>query len=340
MKICSLCVLPQTYPGIRFYFEGICNFCLEEKKRPRNARYFQGLQKKLDRALRIRVPGSEYDCVVAFSGGKDSSYTLRYLVKERGLRCLAITIDNGFISETAKKNCSRITAALGVDFQWFSPHAGFLHALYRKSAEHPEMHPPAAITRASVICNSCISLINNYMLVTALQKKIPLIAGGYLGGQVPKDAVALEVNLATTIQARSEQVRLWKPSLGAESVRFFGIPQDLIDRSGMKKVTVVNPMLSLRVAEEEVLSCVKELGWEQPLDTGKNSSNCRLNDLGIAIHLERYGFHPYALELSEQIRAGLMTREKALTKINDRPTAEKLQTVARPLGLERASFLS
>ena len=51
-----------------------------------------------------------YDAIVAFSGGKDSSYTLKLLVEDYGLNCLAVTIDNGFISEGAFKNCRTITA--------------------------------------------------------------------------------------------------------------------------------------------------------------------------------------------------------------------------------------
>ena len=173
------------------------------------------------------------------------------------------------------------------------------------------------------------------MLITALQKKVPLIAGGYLGGQVPKDAVALEVNLQNASKTRAEQVKQWKPQLGAQTLQFFGIPKELIARSAMQSVTVINPMLALRVREEEVLECVQKLGWKKPLDTGKNSSNCRLNDLGIALHMEKFGFHPYALELSEQIRAGLMSRDAALEKINDRRTQEELNMLARPLGLAK-----
>ena len=31
-KRCTKCILPEDYPGIRFNSEGICNFCLKNKR--------------------------------------------------------------------------------------------------------------------------------------------------------------------------------------------------------------------------------------------------------------------------------------------------------------------
>ena len=42
------------------------------------------------------------------------------------------------------------------------------------------------IVRASDLCNGCINLINSVMLKGAVGRNIPLIAGGYTAGQVPK----------------------------------------------------------------------------------------------------------------------------------------------------------
>lgn len=60
--------------------------------------------------------GKRYDCVVGVSGGADSSY-LAYLAKERGLRPLAVHMDNGWNSEKAVTNIKNITRKLGIDYQ-------------------------------------------------------------------------------------------------------------------------------------------------------------------------------------------------------------------------------
>ena len=57
--------------------------------------------------------GKQYDCIIGVSGGADSSY-LAHLVKERGLRPLAVHMDNGWNSDTAVLNIKNITRKLGV----------------------------------------------------------------------------------------------------------------------------------------------------------------------------------------------------------------------------------
>jgi len=58
--------------------------------------------------------GKEYDCIIGVSGGVDSSWALVQAV-ERGLRPLAVHMDNGWDSELAQSNISNLVAGLGVD---------------------------------------------------------------------------------------------------------------------------------------------------------------------------------------------------------------------------------
>ena len=57
----------------------------------------------------------DYDCVLGFSGGRDSSYLLYYLVTVLNLRVLAFAVDNGFIPEQTITNVERISNLLNVD---------------------------------------------------------------------------------------------------------------------------------------------------------------------------------------------------------------------------------
>ena len=50
------------------------------------------------------------------SGGTDSSY-LAYIIKQRGLRPLAVHMDNGWNSEKAVVNIKNITRKLGIDYE-------------------------------------------------------------------------------------------------------------------------------------------------------------------------------------------------------------------------------
>ena len=330
---CVRCILPETFPRVRFDTNGVCGYCNEAPAPEEMTAIRARLGDRMDAVVQERRGSGVYDCIVAFSGGKDSSYTLDMLVGRYGLNCLAITIDNGFIADTALENCHRVTKALGVDFVLFAPSPSFMQNMYRRSAERAGIHAAAAIKRASNICNSCINLINNQMLVTALEKQVPIIAGGYIGGQVPKDAAVIDIDLRAHAQTRAVALRKYAEHFGEQASRYFGVDATLLERSPIQRVAVLNPMLTVAVSEEEIVDTIARLGWVRPTDTGQNSSNCRLNDLGIAVHHRRHGFNPYVAELAEQVRYGLMDRDAALRKAEAIPSADDVRDQAASIGI-------
>jgi hypothetical protein len=333
-KICTRCVLPDTFPGISFNEGGECNYCQEAPSVASAQERFDSLRVKMSEAIEAkRVNARDYDCIVAYSGGKDSTFTLKLLQQVYGLRCLAVTVDNGFMSDQARKNCDVVTTALGVDYVVFKPASNFMNNMYLKSSENSEVHAKAAIKRASNICNSCINLINIHMIKLALQHGAPIVAGGYIGGQVPKDAAMMDIDLKLLIKTRQTMQSKYKESFGSDSDRYMQISPELLSTSQFQKILIVNPMLTVTLTEECIIEEIRQLGWEKPVDTGKNSSNCRLNDLGIAMHFNQYGFNPYVFELSEQIRNGLIDRASALEKASFIPDMKDLVPQARQIGL-------
>lgn len=333
VALCTRCVLPSNFPGVRLE-QGVCNFCrettsetLEQKRLALGAQIAQTID-------RHRGAG-EYDCVVAFSGGKDSSYTLMMLVEQYRLNCLAITVDNGFISTQAQENCRTVTSALGVDFITYTPAFAFMKNMYVRSAVNDSIHVKAATRRASGMCNSCINLINNYMLKTAMRHGAPLVAGGYIGGQVPRDAAVLVVDVHKQSDMRAAALKKNVAHFGPAAARHFDIGAG---GTALGKVTVINPMLSIAIGEDEIIAAIRRLGWVKTQDTGLNSSNCRLNDLGIAVHYQKHGFHPYVFEVSEQVRSGAMHRDEALRKVSRIPQFAELRAQIDKLGLDVAQL--
>jgi len=333
-RLCVRCVLPENFPGVKFDEHGVCNHCLSAPTLEEVKESVANLHSELVNAIENNKGGRDYDCIVAYSGGKDSSYTLMALSRDFGLKCLAVTVDNGFMSDQARINAARVTSALGVDYQLFTPAWSFMSGMYRESVNNPDIHSRAAIKRASAICNSCIGLINVYMIRLALMHGSRLIAGGYIGGQVPKDTAVLELNLDLYTKTRESTIGRYETSFGEDTRKYFDIPQELLSTSQMRKVTVLNPMLALNVSEEVIIEELAPLGWTPTRDTGVNSSNCRLNDFGIAMHYNTHGFNPYVFEISEQVRHGLMTRDTALKKALSIPSLEEVRWQAKKLDVE------
>jgi tRNA(Ile)-lysidine synthase TilS/MesJ len=91
MKRCTRCVLPENAPGISFDQHGVCNYCHSYKKLTYKGE--SALVKLLDSHRRR---DSRYDCMVPVSGGRDSSFTLLKMVKDYGMKVLAIHYENPF----------------------------------------------------------------------------------------------------------------------------------------------------------------------------------------------------------------------------------------------------
>jgi glutamine---fructose-6-phosphate transaminase (isomerizing) len=110
LRRCSRCVLPETHPFIRFDDQGVCNFCLAYKK------VLKEDSKSLEEiADRYRSKDGSPDCVVAFSGGRDSCYGLHYLKQELNMNPVAFTYDWGMVTDLARRNQSRLCGRLGVE---------------------------------------------------------------------------------------------------------------------------------------------------------------------------------------------------------------------------------
>ena len=63
----------------------------------------------------------DYDCIVPFSGGKDSTFQLLYLIKEYGLKVLVIRFNHGFMRPTIEANVQNTLKQLGADIIEFTP---------------------------------------------------------------------------------------------------------------------------------------------------------------------------------------------------------------------------
>jgi len=105
-------------PEIVFDEQGVCNHChdydrlMTQKAISGEAGkiYLEQLVKKMKKDGQ----GKPYDCLIGVSGGVDSTY-VAYLVKQMGLRPLAVHMDNGWDSELAVKNIEEALKRLGID---------------------------------------------------------------------------------------------------------------------------------------------------------------------------------------------------------------------------------
>ncbi len=331
MKICAQCILPESFPGIAFDEFGTCNYCRDFKgedflKDEKNVYYAKFLN------LVKQVKGkNDYDVTLAYSGGKDSTYTLYILKDVFHLRVLSITFDNGFISDQAFTNIRTVTENLGVDNVVFKADFQMLKRIFKAGiADH--MYPAKALERASTICTSCIGIVKFTVLKTALEKKIPLMAWGWSPGQAPIRSSIMKSN---PVIYRSIQEIYRHPMVefvGTEINRFFLKEEQF--KSHIEFPYNVSPLAFMDYDEQEIVKKIMEFGWLIPTGLDSNSTNCLLNSFANQVHIDKYGFHPYVFEIASMVRTGVLSRQKGMDKIySENKNTDLIELVKRKLGI-------
>ena len=166
LQKCTKCLLPQTHETIRFDAEGVCSVCLNSLHK--GAVDWNARQLELTRIVEeIRNQNKNYDCVVPFSGGKDSTFSLYYVVEILNLRPLVVSFDHGFYRGRLLENRNRVLQALGVDFISFTPNWKLVKSLMLTS-----------LRDRGDFCWHCHTGVNAFPVRTALEKNISLIIWG------------------------------------------------------------------------------------------------------------------------------------------------------------------
>ena len=327
MKICSKCVLPDTFPGISFNSSGICVFCDAIEKSVQSGRT-KDLERKFLEVVERNRGTSLFDCVVAYSGGKDSSYLLDLLVGKYDLKVLAVTFDNWFLSDRALSNIRVVTKALDVSHILIRPPYGLMKRLFHKASKE-ELYSRKSLERASTICTTCISFVRFSCLRTALEKDIPLVVFGFNPGQMPEGAGIVKTNAALL---RALQHSIYGPisAVVNDEARAFFLEERHFS-SGCRFPHMANPFAFVDYREEEIYARIHQVGWQQVVDTDENSTNCLLNSYANVVHYNKYGYHPYVSEIAKMVRRGEIDRAEGLRRVKAPQVNQLVMAISRQL---------
>jgi hypothetical protein len=302
----------------------VCNFCRAyDDYKDRAKQYFKTMDELHVVVEKIKAARTgDYDCVVLLSGGKDSTYMLYQLV-EMGLKPLAFTLDNGFISEQAKANIRRVVNALGVEHVFGKTPA--MNAIFVDS-----------LRQHANVCNGCFKTIYTLATNLAREKGIRTIVTGLSRGQFFETRLTPDVFLAPNFDPNKIDETI------LEARKAYHQRDDVISRSldvdvfrndaVFDDIQFVDFYRYCTVSLDEMYAFLSQHApWVRPSDTGR-STNCLINDVGIWLHKKQLGYHNYALPYSWDVRLGHKTRDAAIDELNDEIDETRVKEILREIG--------
>jgi len=172
-KMCVKCFLPVECYKVPLDGSGVCAYCNTIEQFKHQVSMIGNREELLAHRLQLFREKGRYDCIVGFSGGKDSSYLLYKLQHHYKARVLSYTLDNGYLTPYAKENIQKLMNNLGIDHLWVSPPTDILHEFYR-----------ANMLVEGWPCSACFHLMSTSAWKLAFKYGIPFIINGRTPEQI------------------------------------------------------------------------------------------------------------------------------------------------------------
>ncbi|MBM3556661.1 MAG: hypothetical protein FJX47_14040 [Alphaproteobacteria bacterium] len=342
LRRCTRCILPSTFPFIEFDAKGVCSYCRDHEPIVTLGR--EALERRV--APHRRRDGRP-DCIVAFSGGRDSCYGLHLIRKELGLNPLAFTYDWGMVTDIARRNQSRLCGRLGVEHLWRTADIRGKRRNIRANLEAWLARPSLGMIPLFTAGDKAF-----YAVARKLRREtgIPLVifcAGnrieetkfktGFAGvresrhlGTLTRISLANKSQLATYYAGQVlANPRYLNRSIGDSAAAFF---HTYVVKDDFLYLYHYLPWDETSV----VRTLVDDYGWETASDT---STTWRIGDGTAAFYNFVYhtvaGFSEHDTLRSNQIREGMLSREEALRliEVDNRPRIEAIREYAMMVGV-------
>ena len=341
LERCTRCTLPITWETIFYDTEGVCNIC----------RNWDTKQKEIDweaRDVQIReifaqakAEGRTYDCLVPFSGGKDSTYTLWALVRKYGLKPLVVSFDHGFYRPRMLENRTRTFRRLGVDVMTFTPNWKIVRRLMLE-----------ALIRKGDFCWHCHAGVFAWPMQMAVRLEIPLLIWGEGGGEY--EAYFKFADLEETDEWKFNR-RIIMGMRAEDMAGFLGVdlrelsPYIYPSREELSRVGVKSLPLGKYESwdvREHVDIIKRELGWqEDELESGfpgvtYEKIECMFDGIRDYIKYLKRGFSRITHLTTLDIRHGRMSREEAMELIRrfEHRKPQSLSIFLEYLGISEEEF--
>jgi hypothetical protein len=312
-NICKKCILPDGFLGVHLNSDGICEFCSNPSHKNLNwartsispERREEALQdwNRVVEKMQKNHGRQPYDCVLGYSGGKDSTALLDHLVNDLDLNPLAVTSDTGFMTDIAKNNMRDTLSQIDVDHIFIEDAVSTFTKLYKWLFFN---HNSNETFLARHICDYCSDLIHSIVVKEAIKCSIKYVIFGYSPDQIYRYFYEIPCE---------EVVLEWKPKLLEQPVfdesdaRWY-LTDEEISSGDIPRVLLPYHVIPYR--EQEVIDLVESKNYIKKGHADPLLTNCNVVHAAAFYDFNRYGGILYAYQYAEVVRQDSSARKKWL----------------------------
>jgi glutamine---fructose-6-phosphate transaminase (isomerizing) len=349
LRRCGQCLLPETFPFIEYDTQGVCNYCNHYK--------IKNAPKPIEELFELVEPyrrsNGRPDCIVPFSGGRDSTHTLHIVKNILKLNPIAFTYDWGMVTDLGRRNIARVCGKLGVENILVSADISWKRENIRKNIL-AWLHKPHLGMVPLFMAG------DKYFYYYADQVKKQTGINLNIWGINPLENTDFKVGFLG-VPPDHHKKRIYSLSLKRQMRLFQGVGANIlgnlhylngsvwdtfgsfISRSVIPHRDYYHMYDYVRWDEEEIEKLVlEEYKWETAVDT---TTTWRIGDGTAAFYNYVYytvaGFSEYDTFRSNQIREGMLSREDGLqlVKRENRPRYPSIKWYTDILSLDYRSTI-
>lgn len=305
---CKRCITPETAETVTFDSEGVCSVCRQIEKKEQID--WEARHRELEEIVSQFKGRGLYDCVIPFSGGKDSTFQLWYVVKKLGLKPLVVRYNHWGFRPLNAQNNARTFKKLGVDVVEFTPNWHMVRATMLE-----------ALKATGDMCWQCHCGVYAHVFQIAKMYQVPLIIWG-------ESIAEYQSHYDFDDMEEVDEERFNKiASMGITADKMCDMLNGKFKMSdlwvylhpggGFKSICLGNYVKW--DVREQVEIIKKELGWQPqtevegwPPEYGYEKSECKLYGVRDYLKWLKRGFGRTNHLSSIDIRNGRMDRETAL----------------------------
>ena len=311
--ICKNCILVDGSFGIELNSEGICNYCEDPTYKTTNWWKTQITEKMKENGLRdwnsvielmrSRQEEKKYDCIVGYSGGKDSTALLYSVVHDYGFNPLAVTIDSGFIPDIAFENMKDTLKKIKVDHIVIDGAKETFRKLYQWVFTNQDSND---LTLTRNLCDNCGDLVHSLVVREAIKREIDIILFGYSPDEIRRYFYEIP---------QHEIEHDWKPSFinrelfTEEDRKHYFTPEDFENHTVPR---IILPYHVIDYCEEDIIQLIESKNLVKKGNSSTLKTSCHIIAAALFYDLNRFGALPYTLQFAELIRQDPSIRKKWL----------------------------